>query len=120
MIEILAQGVRETAVTGATGVTIGGLGLWLVQQLIRRGFRLSTQVGNGDGSDKDRTTPGLCAAHADFAAKLDERHDAVMLAIGEVKQAIVRLHDRIDLVLDCRVQDRHRRHKHDESGSNTP
>ena len=115
MIEILAQGVGETAVTGAAGVTIGGLGLWLVQQLIKRGFRFSAQVGNG----KDRTAPGFCAAHADFAAKLDERHDAVMLAIGEVKQAIVRLHDRIDLVLDCRVQDRHHRHKRNEGGPNT-
>jgi len=118
MIEILAQGVGETAVTGAAGVTIGGLGLWLVQQLIKRGFRFSAQVGSGDGS-KDRSAPGLCAAHADFAAKLDERHDAVMLAIGEVKQAIVRLHDRIDLLLDCRVQGQHPRYKRDEGGPDT-
>lgn len=100
MFEILAQGVGETAVTGAAGVTIGGLGLWLVQQLIKRGFRFSAQVGSGEGSSRDRAAPGLCAAHADFAAKLDERHDAVMLAIGEVKQALVRLHDRVDLALD--------------------
>jgi len=69
---------------------------------------------DGDSKADRQKDSAFCAVHAEFAEKLNERHEAVMLAIGEIKQALVRLHDRIDLLLDRSPHERSYSHRCDQ------
>jgi hypothetical protein len=96
---ILATAAGEIGL-GAGGATVLGLAVLLV----KRGLHAKIDVGNGDSEGKGPRP--LCPLHAEFAARLDERHEAIKESLGDIKSAvgrvhedIVSLHERMDEVL---------------------
>lgn len=99
MVEIVAEAVATAAPSALQ--TYGPLGAIIILLGGPKGIAYLLSVwhakkGGGKGKAPGR---GICPLHAEFAAKLDERHTAVKEGMERIEDALTRLHERLDEAL---------------------
>jgi hypothetical protein len=103
MIEILASGLGDTAITSGATLTAGGAVLWLVKIMAKRRIHAEIDLVGGNGSDR-KAAPTVCPAHDSLVKLLDERDLRQREDMHEIRHGLDTIHGRLDEILGARAR----------------